>query len=150
MKMVLYCVLVILVFLAPVTKQDIGDLEPIQAIWLYTEDEKVVLKTDTEDYGIGATVDEAISAMKKHSEGVIYLDTAQFLLVSKRAMPYMMQLAKKLKSSVKTCQWEGDDVKLGARYLQAHDMGYRLKELSRGKQLQTIPAMPETEKNSAK
>ncbi len=148
MKAVLYGIILVLVLLAPVKKEDIGDLEPIQAVWLYIEDDHIALKTDTDDYGAGQTVEDAIHAMKENSEGVVYLDTAQFLLVSENALPYMTQLTKALKDSVKICLWEGNDVKSVARYMQSHDVGYKMKELNRGKQLQTIPQIAEKEKES--
>ncbi len=145
MKIILYCVIIVLVFMAPVSKEDIGDLEPIQAIWLSIDDGDVVLKTDTEDFGTGGTVEAAIQTMKKNSEGVVYLDTAQFLLVSENAVEQIENILPHLKSSVKICLWEGNDVASAARYMQSHNMGYKMKELNAGKQLQTIPSIVKKE-----
>ncbi len=145
MKIILYCVILVLIFLAPVSKQDIGDLEPVQAIWLRIDNGNVVLQTDTEDAGTGETVEAAIQAMKKNSEGVIYLDTAQFLLVSENALAHLEDIMSHLKASVKLCLWQGDDVASAARYMQSHDMGHKMKEFKAGKQLQTIPSIVKKE-----
>lgn len=139
MKAILYCIILILVLFAPVNKQDIGDLEPIQAVWMYTENGKIALKTDTGDYGVGDTVQSAVQTMKQNSEGLVYLDTAQFLLVSKDAVEYIDEIMGMLKKSVKVCQWEGNDVLAAARYMQSHKMGNKIKELDSIKQLQIIP-----------
>ncbi len=149
MKLILYCIILVLIFLAPVNKQDVGDLEPIQAVWLHIENGTVVLQTDTGDYGAGATVESAIAVMKKNSEGVVYLDTAQFLLISENAVELMENMAKNLRKSVKICLWEGNEVKSAARYMQSHDMGYHFDEVQGGKQLQKIPELIEEEDKKA-
>ena len=145
MRYILYCIIIIAVLLVPVQKIDIGDLEPIQALWLYTEGDQVAIQTDTDDYGVGKTVDEAIKMMKNKSEGIVYLDTAQFLLVSENAVSQIADLAPKLKGSVKICLWEGDHVPDAAKYMQSHHMGCKLKEWSLQTKLDKVPNIPQKE-----
>ncbi len=139
MKIALYCIIIALVIMAPVTKQDIGDLEPIQAVWLYTQDGDVVLQTDTGDYGAGTTVETAVKDMKENSEGIVYLDTAQFLLVSEQATDRLEDIVAYLKNTVKICLWNGNQVSSAARYMQAHNVGCKVKEYRKGKPLHEIP-----------
>ena len=139
MRYIIYCIIIIAVLLVPVQKIDIGDLEQIQALWLYTEGDQIAIETDTDDYGVGKTVDEAIVMLKNQSEGIVYLDTAQFLLVSENAVSQIEDLAPKLKGSVKICLWEGDHVPEAAKYMQSHHMGCKLKEWSMQTQLEKVP-----------
>ncbi len=150
MKLILYSIILAVVLLAPVNRQDIGDLEPIQAIWLTQHEDSIVLKTDTGDHGAGVTVEEAVESMRKNSEGVVYLDTAQFLLISENAVPHMDRLISYLRQSVKLCLWEGENVSAAASYMQSHDMGSKIKEVQAGKQLQKIPELSEKERNQGK
>lgn len=145
MRYIIYCIIIVAVLIAPVQKIDIGDLEPIQALWLYMEEDLIAIKTDTDDYGVGKTVDEAVAMMKKQSEGIVYLDTAQFLLVSEDAVTQIGSLAPKLKGTVKVCLWEGENVKDGARYMQAHHIGCKLNEWNRQTKLPKMPNIPEKE-----
>ena len=143
MKTVLYGIILVLILMAPVNKQDIGDLEPIQAVWLYTQNNQIALQTDTGDYGAGTTVEEAISKMKQNSQGIVYLDTAQYVLVSENAVDQIENLVNHLKSSVRICQWEGNSVRDAAKYMQAHDAGSRFKDIKSTEKLEVIPNMQE-------
>jgi len=81
-RILIYCLLLIAVVLIPVERLDVGKLEPVQAVWAYRENGIIVLETDTEDKGSGETVEEALKDLEANCLGIIYLDTAQFLLVS--------------------------------------------------------------------
>ena len=81
-RMVLYGLILGALFFAPVESAEIAKLEPVQAVWMYMENDSVVLETDTQDKGAGATVEEALADMKRRSAGIIYLDTAQYVFVT--------------------------------------------------------------------
>ncbi len=145
MRTLLYCIILAGILIFPVKKEDIGDLEPIQAVWMSVENDTVFLQTDTGDSGAGDTVAAAIEEMKHNSEGVVYLDTAQYLLVSENAADKIEEIMMHLKSSVKICLWEGSDVEAAARYMQSHDIGSKLKDLQKGEQLRKIPQLSQKE-----
>ena len=126
-KIILYILIVIAVLLIPVRPTDVGELEPVQAVWLRTENETVILLTDTEDEGTGRTVTEALDDLKQRCKGIVYLDTAQFLLVSENAVDKLAKIEPYLKATVKVCLWEGTgSIADAARYMQAHKLGIRL------------------------
>ena len=143
-RIIIYCIILGAVCLIPVQKQDVATLEPIQAVWMSEENGEVVLKTDTEDQGIGNNVQEALTNMKDQSTGMVYLDTAQFLLVTETAKHRIPEIANELKSSVRVCLWEGKgELADAARYMQARKLGARLGKWQENDALPVVPDLPE-------
>lgn len=128
-RMILYCLILGGLLAIPVEKLDVGKLEPVQAVWVYLEDGKLVLETDTEDKGSGQSVDEALADLEEHCKGIIYLDTAEFLLVEEAVTTQIPALGKHLKGSVMVSQWDGQGkVEDAAKYMDAHEKGCKLKD----------------------
>ena len=139
-RIVIYCMILAAVCFVPVQKQDVASLEPVQAVWMSLEDEKVTLLTDTGDVGTGGTVQEALTDMKSKSTGIIYLDTAEFLLVTQQAQQKIPELAELLKGSVRVCLWEGQgEITDAALYIQARKLGIRLDKWQKNADLPVIP-----------
>ena len=127
MRIVIYGIILALLFLAPVEQAEIANLEPIQAVFMGIEQGYVVLKTDTEDLGIGKTVEEALADMQQRSLGIVYLDTAEFLLVAENARESIDRMQPILKGSAKVCLWDGEGtVADAAKYMDSHKIGTRL------------------------
>lgn len=121
MRVVLYIVILALLFLAPVERLDVAKLEPVQTVAISTENAEVVLQTDTENTGRGADALGALQDLEDNTPGVIYLDTAEYLLVTEDAVSYVEQLRSRLKPSVKVSMWDGKgSVRDAARYLSVH------------------------------
>ncbi len=118
MRKVAYVVIISLLFLAPVKRLDVAKLQPVQTVGIYTEPGAVVLETDTNNVGRGETVAEAVSDLEKNTPGVIYLDTAEYLLISKDAQTHIDALREYLRPSVKVCLWETNDgIDMAAQFL---------------------------------
>ena len=81
MRKILYINIIVAVFFAPVDRLDIAKLLPVEAVAVYRENDTVVLKTDTDNTGRGKTVWEALKNLKENAVSVIYLDTADYLLI---------------------------------------------------------------------
>ena len=143
-RIIVYCIILGAVCLIPVQRQDVATLEPIQAVWMSEENGEVVLKTDTEDQGAGKNVADALENMKSTSTGMVYLDTAQFLLVTETAKHRMPEIAEYLKDSVLVCLWKGKgELTDAARYMQARKMGVRLGKWQENDALPVVPDLPE-------
>ena len=128
-RIIIYCILLVLATMIPINRIDISNLEPIQAIWMYEKDGMLCIKTDTADEGGGDTVQQALEEMKKHSEGIIYLDTAEYLLVSETAENQIVKIKKYLNKNVKVARWEGEgEIKAAAKYMTSHKMGIKLNK----------------------
>lgn len=118
MRKVLYVVILGLLLFAPVKRLDIANLQPVQTIAVYTEPGAVVLETDTHNIGRGATVADAVLNLERNTPGVIYLDTAEYLLVSKDAQKYVDALRGYLRPSVRISDWKREiAVDIAAKYL---------------------------------
>ena len=138
-RIIIYCILLAGVLFLPTERMEIRDLEPIQAVFLYREAGEVVLKTDTEDEGRGENVSKALEDMKAKSSGIVYLDTAQFLLVSENAKEHIAQIAPYLKGKVRISQWEGGKLQEAARYMQAHKIGIKMRTWNNDVKLPKLP-----------
>ncbi len=150
-RIIIYCLLLAAVLVIPVEKLDVGKLEPVQAVWMYKQGNWIVLETDTQDRGVGRTVEEALSDLEEHCLGIIYLDTAQFLLVSENAVEQITEVQPHLKRSVELCQWDGKgSVADAAIYMTSHENGYPIKDWKEGVQLPILHLKKIFEKNVEK
>ena len=121
MRKLIYALIIAALCLAPLRRADIAKLRPVQAFAMYLEDNNVVLETDTGDLGRGENVLRALENLKEKTAAVVYLDTAEFLLVAKDAVSEMGELAQYVKDSVKVCVCEAAGrVKEAAQYLEVH------------------------------
>lgn len=93
-------------------------------------DDMVLIETDTGDRGSGATVAAALQNLKATTAGTIFLDTADFLIVTGDGMAAMEQVKPYLKGTVRVCRGEVKmDLEEAARFLVVHKPKIRLKEL---------------------
>ena len=139
-RVILYVLLLSSLFFVPLQRIKIANLEPIQAVWLHQEGGSIVLETDTEDKGRGATVKEALVDMKENSTGIIYLDTAQYLLVSASAKQQIPSLRAYLKETVRLCQWDGQgDMNEAVKYADSHRLGLKLRKWDGDGNLPELP-----------
>lgn len=120
MRVFLYCLILLLIFAAPVDRLDVAKLEPVEAVAIYMEDGKVALETDGGSKGYGLDAVAALEDLKQNAIRVVYLDTARYLLVEEGAEAYAEQLQCCLKQNIKTGVYNGGDVKEEAQYLDAH------------------------------
>ena len=121
MRKVLYILILALLPLAPVERLDVAKLEPVQTVAVSVEGGQVVLRTDTGNVGRGADGHQALEDLRENTPGVIYLDTAQYLLVTEKALNQMESLQGYFRSSVQLSLWDGQgDVETAAKYLSVH------------------------------
>lgn len=120
MRRILYVLMIALSFFAPVKRLDIAKLLPVEAVAVCRIDDKVKLITDLENTGFGADVMEALADLKNSTAAVVYLDTAEFLMVGEGADNDAAQLLPYLKKSIVIGAYNGGDVRKEARYLDVH------------------------------
>ena len=132
MRRLLYAVILGLLFLAPCERMDVAKLLPIEAVAVYMEKGSVILETDTENKGRGSNATEALQNLKDVTPAVVYLDTAEYLLVSEEAVTCVEELRGFLKPSVKVCVCEAAGrVKTAAKYLEVHEKLPKLRDWNR-------------------
>ncbi len=121
MRKVLYIVILALLFLAPLEREDVAKLLPVGAVAVYLDGAEVVLETDAAYMGRGDSVDAALEDLKSTTPAVVYLDTAEYLLLAEDAVSYADQLRQIFKPSVKVCVCQAAGrVKEAAKYLDVH------------------------------
>lgn len=127
-KIVTYIIVTALALLVPEYGTDVGKLIPVELVFLYKEGEKIVIETDTEDIGRGKTVDEAVRNLTDTTPGEIFLDTADYLLVSEDALVHLNEMNGYLKGKVWVClAGKGIDVKTAVQYLAVHKPGATIR-----------------------
>ena len=135
----IYIVILATALLSPVQKTDVAQLRPIEVVYVCKDADAVILKTDTEDVGIGVDVISALEDMKRTSPAVIYLDTARYLVIGTGAQEDAKELQGILKGSVELCMAEGEpDLELVADYLPAHGKMPRFSEWNEGENLPVL------------
>ena len=153
-----YLLVTVLALSVPEYSSDVGKLIPVETVLLRLEGNTVVLETDTGHYGIGTGVREAIVDMKETAEGVLFLDTADYLLLGKESGPWVGELKPYLKGKVLACAMEEKaDLKMVTAYLAAHKPEYTIEEAYEGKPVERLSVAggryrlekPEKSKNSA-
>ncbi|MBQ7769480.1 MAG: hypothetical protein IJ403_11460 [Oscillospiraceae bacterium] len=121
MRRVLYAALLIPLFFVPLNRVNVADLLPIEAVAVYMDGGQVVLETDTEHKGFGENAEKAFVSLKQNTPAVVYLETAEYLLVAPDAVEQVEILRPHLKPSVKVCVWNAaGKVKDAAKYLEIH------------------------------
>lgn len=128
MRWILYVVIIALALSVPVQRLDVAKLQPVEAVAVTVENGRVVLETDTEDRGEGATAIEALKDMKSKALSVIYLDTAEYLLVEEGAEEFAEELRPLLNGSVRVGSYLGGEVKTQLQYYEVHGNLPKLKQ----------------------
>lgn len=120
MRKLLYILISLAVLLAPVERLDAAKLLPVEAVAITLEKGRIVLTTDTEDRGEGVTAEDALENLKENAKGIVYLDTADILLIGEGAEEPARVLLGYMKRNVKTGAYSGGNVKEEALWLDAH------------------------------
>ena len=138
-RIVIYILLLAVAVLMPVERADVGKLIPAELIHIYKEGDDIVIETDTGSGGRGKTVDGAVGNLKSTTAGIVYLDTARYLLVEEEAMRELVAVSAYLKSSVRVCAAGQDtDLQKAAAYLAVHPPKQRLGEMIHGKSAERL------------
>lgn len=132
MRVAAYILILGLMFAAPVRKLDVAHLEPVEVVMLCVEKNMVCLRTDTKAVGYGQTAKEALKDMEKTTPGVIYLDTAEYLLAEEDALIFVDELRSELNDTVKLCAAENVDMEIADEYLETHGKLPKLKDWKKG------------------
>lgn len=150
MKWMLYgALLAAAVFLAP-EGNDVGKLKPIEIVAISRQDDMIVIETDTEDYGRGLNVAQAVQDLKERSSGIVMLKTAEYLLLEEGTEGHLTEIKGELKGNVRVCRVKGEkDLVSAAEYLNIHKPNSRLKH-AEAEKIEEILVFEENEKEKSK
>ena len=111
-------------------RTDIGKLQPVALLQLSREARTLVIETDTGDMGQGATLEEAFEDLKQSTPAAIFLETADYLLVTEDTRIYTKELLDFLRPGTEVLLIsEPVDTGSAAKYLDNHRPGITLQEL---------------------
>lgn len=143
-RIILYILILIIVLLVPVERTDVGKLRPVQSVAVFGEDDAVVIETDTGDRGRGEDAQAALDDLKHTTPAVIYLDTAEYLLLTEEMEGAVEHLRAHLKDTVELYHYVGEpkleDV---TKYLEIHGNAPFLKSWSEGQKLPVLDCREE-------
>lgn len=138
-RIIIYILVTVLALLVPENGTDVGKLQPVELVFLSIEDGQIVLETDTGGWGQSETLNGALENLKETTAGVIFLDTADYLLVTQNAEYLLGEMEGYVKPRIRVCRAEqGIDLVEAARYLGVHpprmtlntrEVGEKLPEL---------------------
>lgn len=128
-RIVIYALLMVTALVLPIQGVDVGKLLPVELVQIYKEEDTVVITTDVGAAGTGLTVKSAVENLKATTSGIIFLDTADYLLIDETAQEEALELAKYLKPFVRVCDAAIDvDLRDAAMFLGVHKPKARLKD----------------------
>lgn len=138
-KLLVYGILLAAAVMVPSRTTELGKLKPVETLAIYQENGQVVVETDTGDIGRGVTVSKAIENLKETTAGIIYLDTADYLVIMQGGEPFVKYLTSNLKDSVRICRGDkGIDIGKTASYLSIHRPSVEIKDYREGVALDNL------------
>ena len=138
MKIILYTVIIAVLFTAPVHRLDVARLEPVEVVYMEQTAETIKIVTDTGAEGKGESVAEALNDLKNSTAGVVYMDTADYLIVNDQAIDLINDMKCLMKDSVRLCRAQDPEMKNVADYLNTHGNYPKLKEWNAGLNIPTL------------
>lgn len=119
---------------------DIAKLQPVQVVRVTCPEGQVLIETDTGDWGRGETLKDALKDMKAAASREVFLDTADYLIVSQDCVDLLPAMMKQLRPSCAVCMEEGEaDMTQVGVFLQQHAPDVTLMEYRAGDhQLQSL------------
>ena len=114
----------------PVQTRDVSELLPAQVLCVWTEGTQVCVRCDCGASGAGQTLEAAFADMERTTEGVLFLDTAEDILLAAGARELTGALARcsALRPAARLYLTDGEmiDPAQARAFLQAHPGGMTL------------------------
>ena len=100
---------------SPKSGVDVGKLRPVQVVCLAHEGAQVEIRTDVGAWGAGMDISAALEALHEGAEGVVVLDTAEYLLVDREDPALILEIGERLRPSCMVCIGDADPETVGER-----------------------------------
>lgn len=114
-------------------RTDIGELEPVQVIYIRREQGKVLIETDLGHVGAGQDLEEAVEDLKQSAAASVFLDTADFLIMDTDCTVRLSEAAEFFRPGIRICLADGlSDLQAAGKYLEVHDLTVSLVRAQSG------------------
>lgn len=143
-RILLYIVILAALWLVPVRGTELGKMIPVETIYIYKEEDQIILQTDTGNYGTGKTIQQTIHNLHEGAAGYLFLDTAKYLLMTEDTIEYIEDIQEYLKPDIYLCMAEGEiDIEKAAMHLSVHIPSAKLKNAYHGAKTEKMYAVGE-------
>lgn len=123
--------------LAPEPRTDVGELLPVELLYVYKEGDALCVETDTGDFGTGESLNKALEDLKGTAPGTVFLDTVDYVIVTGQTIELLPQLWERLRPAAQVCLGLGADAGAAA-FLGAHEPGVTLNDIRSGRRVPPI------------
>ena len=114
-------------------------LEPVSLVRIDRSGAGILVETDTGVKGQGEDFLAAIADLHDKAAAVVFLDTADWLLLPNGESIAVQDLLTVFRPSVRVCIWEGSlDCKTAASYLNVHEPSVTLAEVRAGEPVEDV------------
>lgn len=112
---------------------DVAKLRPVEVV-VVTRSEKIIkIQTDTGDVGVGEDLTQAVEQLKTTTPAEIFLETAEYLLISEECRSMVPELMEYLRPSCSVCILEGEpEMDNVGTFLKIHGLEVTLTEYKAG------------------
>lgn len=115
------------------TGTDVAALEPVKLLYVDSREGTYYLATDSGHRAQGNTVSAAVSNLKSAATGKLYLDTAEYLLVSSSAWEAVGRLSQYLRPDCIVTVARGiPDAEKASSFLDTHKPDFTLNDFRAG------------------
>lgn len=128
--------------LFPRHTSDIGELLPVELLYVDRDESGIWVETDTGETGRGESLTRALEDLKATAPGTLFLETADYLIVTRQSAELLPQLRKILRPATQVCLGVNTDAGAAA-FLSAHKPGILLKDVRSPEQ--KLPVLMGTE-----
>lgn len=133
-RWMIYVVVVgLALLLKPKDVKDVGELIPVELLYINREAGSIRAETDTGAVGTGRNLEEALNDLTETAPGTIFLETADYLIVTDRTVNLLPRLTEVLRPATQVCVGinAGADA---AAFLKAHPSEMTLKNIRAGQE----------------
>lgn len=113
---------------------DVARLKPVEFLCVCQEAGRVKVIADTQDYGVGNTLEAALTDLERSAEGVVFLDTVDFVLITEQTRDQLPYICKTLRPAARLVLAAGVvEPETAAAYLRAHETELTLMDYRKGR-----------------
>lgn len=121
---------------SPTRGTDVGRLIPVELVQILRTEQGFLVRTDTENRGVGETLDAAIADLKEQASGEIFLETAEYVLLTETSRGCARDMPAYFRPGTQIYQAPPlEDLAAAAEYLGQHSVPSPLFRLGEGERL---------------
>ncbi len=117
------------ILVSPSQGRDVASLRPVEILSIYKEADQLWVETDTGDLGVGTDLNGALEDLKQTASGEIFLDTADYVLVTAETMAWLPEVKRRLRPAAEIVEVKEQlELAVAAEFLSVHKPGLSLKD----------------------